>query len=128
MTTRTSCGTAATKRSSASASTTVPVGLLGLHTNTRRVRGVIAARIASRSCPWPASSGTATGVAPAIRTSEGYASKDRHAKTTSSPSPATAWMSWAAISTDPAPTVTWAGSTAYRAASASRTAEALMSG
>ena len=42
-------GTAATNRASASGSTTVLVGLFGLHTKISRVRSVIAASIASRS-------------------------------------------------------------------------------
>jgi hypothetical protein len=42
-------GTAATKRSSASGSTTVEVGLFGLHTKISRVRSVMASSMASRS-------------------------------------------------------------------------------
>ena len=42
-------GTDAINASSASGGTHVPVGLLGLATNTMRVAGVIAARIAGRS-------------------------------------------------------------------------------
>jgi hypothetical protein len=45
-------GTAATNRFNSSGSTTVEVGLLGLHTKTNRVRSVIAASIASRSKVW----------------------------------------------------------------------------
>ncbi|MDQ1205093.1 hypothetical protein QE377_001452 [Microbacterium sp. SORGH_AS 862] len=47
--TSTSAGTAATKVSNSSCVTTGPVGLFGLHTMTARVRGVIAAAIATRS-------------------------------------------------------------------------------
>ncbi len=46
---RTSSGTVSRNRSSASRRTAVPVGLFGLHTNTTRVFGVIAAAMASRS-------------------------------------------------------------------------------
>nr|CRL78450.1 hypothetical protein CPGR_02264 [Mycolicibacter nonchromogenicus] len=42
-------GTAATNRSSASGSTTVDVGLLGLQTKISRVRSVMASSMASRS-------------------------------------------------------------------------------
>jgi hypothetical protein len=44
----------------------VPVGLLGLQTSTTRVRGLIAAAIAGRSCPWSARFGTRTLVAPVV--------------------------------------------------------------
>ena len=70
MTTRISGGTAATKRASSSGSTTVDVGLFGLHTKISRVRSVIAASIASRSKVW-SRSGTWTGTAPATRTCTG---------------------------------------------------------
>gem|GEM_PF-6252251 len=46
---RMSEGTASTNRASASGSTTVLVGLLGLQTKISRVRSVIAASMASRS-------------------------------------------------------------------------------
>ena len=47
----------------------VPVGLFGLQTKSRRVRSVIAASMASRSCPWAGVFGTGTGVAcPMIET------------------------------------------------------------
>jgi hypothetical protein len=62
-TTSTSRGTDATKASIASGGHQVPVGLFGFATNTTRVRGVIAARIAARS--WPKSfAATSMPVAP----------------------------------------------------------------
>ncbi len=64
--------------------TTVPVGLLGLHTNTRRVRGLTAAAIASTSCRKSASNPTVTTRAPPICVTIGYASNERQANTTSS--------------------------------------------
>ncbi len=57
--------------------TIVPVGLFGLHTMIARVRSVIAAAIAGRSWRWSAVFGTGTEVAPAVATSDGYASKLR---------------------------------------------------
>ena len=63
-------GTASTNRASASGSTTVEVGLLGLQTKISRVRSVTAASIASRSKVWSVS-GTWTAVAPARRTCSG---------------------------------------------------------
>ncbi len=68
ITTRMSPGTASTKRSSSARWMALPVGLLGLQTKINRVRGVIAASIASRSWSWSAVSGTGTGVAPATWT------------------------------------------------------------
>ncbi len=47
-------------------------------------------------------SGTGTAVAPATWTMIGYASNERHAKTTSSPGPAKASTSWVATPTGPA--------------------------
>ena len=63
----------------------VPVGLFGVQTSTSRVRGVIAAAMASRSWRSPGAKGTCTGVAPASVVRIGYASNDRQANTTSSP-------------------------------------------
>ena len=54
-------------RVSVSGSTTVEVGLFGLHTKISRVRSVMAASIASRSKVWSVN-GTLTAVAPATWT------------------------------------------------------------
>lgn len=72
-------GTRSRKRSSSARRTAVPVGLFGLQTKISRVRSVIAAAIASRSCTSPSVSGTCTEVAPEICVRIGYASKDRQA-------------------------------------------------
>ncbi len=58
-------GRALAKRSKASRSTRVAVGLLGSTTTTILVRAVTAASIASRSCT-PSRSGTSTGIPPKI--------------------------------------------------------------
>ena len=64
-------GTCAMNATNSSFVTVVLVGLFGLHTITRRVRSVIAASMAGRSCRWSAVFGTITGVAPAVPTSSG---------------------------------------------------------
>ena len=56
-----------------------PVGLLGVHTISTRVRSVTAASMAGMSWRPSASTGTWTEVAPAVVTAIGYASKDRQA-------------------------------------------------
>jgi hypothetical protein len=84
-TTSTCAGTRAKNASSSAWVTDGPVGLLGVHTSTTFVRSVIAAAIASRSWRPSAVTGTCTDVAAHALTAIGYASKDRHAKTTSSP-------------------------------------------
>ena len=68
------------KASSSAAPTQVPVGLLGLATNTTRVRSLMARAMAARS--WPSgmgesagSAGTATPVAPVAWTAMGYTAK-----------------------------------------------------
>lgn len=78
-TTSTSAGTRSRKRSSSARRIEAPVGLLGLQTKIRRVRSVIAAAIASRSCSSPVVSGTLTEVAPEIWVMIGYASNERQA-------------------------------------------------
>ena len=115
MTTRMSGGTAATKRANSSGSTTVDVGLLGLHTKISRVRSVIAATIASRSKVW-SRSGTCTGTAPATRTCSGYTSKLRQPNTTSSPTVQVIWISCWHRLTDPQPTAIRSGGTSPPAA------------
>ena len=72
-------GTAARKTSSSVWVTAGPVGLLGVHTKTTRVRSVTAAAIATRSCRPSGVSGTGTTVAAAAATAIGNASKDRQA-------------------------------------------------
>ena len=64
-TTSTSSGTRARNASRSAWVTAGPVGLLGVHTMTHRVRGPIAAAIASRSCRPSAVTGTGTEVAAA---------------------------------------------------------------
>jgi hypothetical protein len=48
-----------------------PVGLLGVHSSTALVAGVMAAAMASRSCTAPTPSGTGTDVAPVTWTAIG---------------------------------------------------------
>ena len=64
-------GTASTSASTSSCRSAGPVGLFGVHSMIALVAGVIAARIASRSCTAPGPSGTGTGVAPVINTAMG---------------------------------------------------------
>jgi hypothetical protein len=52
------------KRASSARPIAVPVGLLGVQTKIIRVRSVIAADIAARSCSCPSVLGTRTLVAP----------------------------------------------------------------
>ena len=106
----------------------VPVGLFGVQTSTIRVRGVIAAAIASRSCRSPAPSGTCTGTAPASVTRIGYASNDRQANTTSSPGSQVAAMSWPSTPTDPGPSASRSAGTSSRSASAAVRLATAMSG
>ncbi|MEG8034111.1 hypothetical protein QP157_01910 [Sphingomonas sp. LR61] len=70
-TTSTDCGTAAMKDANSDSVTIGPVGLLGVHTITMRVRSVTAAAIASRSWPPSGRFGTCTLVAPATVTTPG---------------------------------------------------------
>ena len=114
--------------SNSPAVTTTPVGLLGEHTIITRVRSLTAAAIASRSWPWSGRFGTRTLVAPATVTRPGYASKERHEYTTSSPGPAAAAMNWASSDTEPAPTSTSSAVTPNRSASRSRRTRAVASG
>ena len=93
-TTSTCDGTFARNASSSVWVTAGPVGLFGVQTSTTLVRSVIAAAIASRSCRPSASTGTRTGDAAAAATAIGYASNERHAKTTSSPGSQYACTSW----------------------------------
>jgi hypothetical protein len=95
---------------------------------TTRVRSVSAPIMPSTSCEWSGRFGTGTPVAPATVISVGYASKERHAWTTSSPGPAAAVMSWERIATDPAPACTWSTVTPKRSASAVRSRVAPASG
>ena len=118
MTTSTSEGTCSRNTSSSESPTAVPVGLFGVQTSTIRVRGVIAAAIAARSCRSPAPSGTCTGTAPASVTRIGYASNDRQANTTSSPGSQVAAMSCPSTPTDPGPSASRSAGTSSRAASA----------
>src|SRR5690606_29297938 len=130
-TTSTSDGTASRNVSSSSRWTTGPVGLLGEHTMTTRVRSVTAAAMPGRSSrPWsaPVSSGTCTDVAPATATAIGYASNDRHGYTTSSPSCTTVWSTCASTATEPLPTTTSSAPTPRWSASASVSSVAYMSG
>ncbi len=94
----------------------MPVGLLGLQTSTSRVRSVIAPAIASRSWDSSDRNGTRTEVAPEIWTMIGYASKDRQAKTTSSPGPATDCTICWQTPTDPVPTARCVAGTTNRSA------------
>ncbi len=128
MTTSTCEGTCSRNTSSSASPTVVPVGLFGVHTSTIRVRGVIAAAIATRSCRSPAASGTWTGTAPASVTRIGYASNDRQAKTTSSPGSHVAAMSWPSTPTDPGPRASRPAGTASRSASAAVSVDTAMSG
>ena len=104
------------------------MGLFGVHSSTRRVRSVIAAAIASRSCSPAAVSGTGTGVPPWEPTRIGYASKERQAKTTSSPSPTTARTRSPETATEPVDSAICAGSTPCFCPSAARSCCAEASG
>ena len=106
----------------------MPVGLFGVQTSTIRVRGVIAAAIAARSCRSPAPSGTCTGTAPASVTRIGYASNDRHANTTSSPGSQVAATSWPSTPTEPGPSASRPAGTSSRCARAAVSADTAMSG
>lgn len=127
MTTRQSAGTRSRKVSSAAAWTTDPVGLFGLQTKIRRVRSVIAAAIASRSCA-PSRRGTSTGVAPERRVRIGYASKERQAYMTSAPGSATASRSIWETPTEPQPTAISSSATPKRADISAVSATQLLSG
>ena len=59
------------KSAKPAALTTVPVGLFGVQTSTSRVREVMAAAIAGKSCSDAEVRGTVTLVAPATATSDG---------------------------------------------------------
>ena len=126
--TSTSDGTFAMNASNSAAVMVVPDGLFGLQMNTRRVRSPIAAAMASRSWRWASSSGTATGTAPATRARIGYASKLRHAKTTSSPSAQVAWISCWHSAEEPQPTATCDVDNPRWPAMVARTSTAAMSG
>ena len=126
--TSTSDGTFAMNASNSAAVMVVPDGLFGLQTNTRRVRSPIAAAMASRSWRWASSSGTATGTAPATRARIGYASKLRHAKTTSSPSAQVAWINCWHSAEEPQPTATCDVDNPRWPAMVARTSTAAMSG
>jgi len=93
-TTSTLDGTASRNAISSSRRTTGPVGLFGVQTSTTFVRSVIAASIALKSWRASAVSGTWTEVAPVSWTAIGYASNERHAYTTSSPSATVACSRW----------------------------------
>ncbi len=67
----TSEGIASANASNSACVTIGPVGLLGVHTITARVRSVTAAAIAGRSWRASAVSGTWIGVAPATTASHG---------------------------------------------------------
>ena len=81
------CGTARARRSSSDSGTIVPVGLLGLATNTSRVAAVAPAISASMSVV-RARSRTRTGVAPAAIALIGYMRKPCSVNRTSVPWPA----------------------------------------
>ena len=97
----------------------MPVGLLGLHTNTSLVLGVTAAAMASRSCVWSLS-GTTTGTAPRMSITSRYDVKDGAASTTSSPRSSVACASRYSSSQVPQPTVTCSGLRSSRSATATR--------
>ncbi len=86
--------------------TAVPVGLLGVASVTSLVRSVTAAATASMSKAQSALSGTRTSVPPIVWVMIGYASKETHGVTTSSPGSMYAVASWYSSATEPAPTVT----------------------
>ena len=75
-TTTTCGGTDATKASIRSAGRNVPVGLFGFATNTIRVSGAIAARIASRSWPRPSVAGTTIARAPVSWVASAYTANE----------------------------------------------------
>ena len=104
------------------------MGLFGEHTSTTRVRSVTASAIASRSCRSPGPSGTCTGTAPASVTRIGYASNDRHAKTTSSPASHVAAMICPSTPTDPGPNASRSAGTSRRSARAAVSDPTPMSG
>ena len=110
------------------AETVPPVGSLGLHSATARVRGVTAAASAATSAAPSAPSGTGTGRPPASWTSRGRWPQLGHAIATSPPSRSSAWHAAPSSPAAPWPTATRSGSTPSRAASASRTARASGSG
>jgi len=126
-TTRQSLGTRSRNSASSEARTTVPVGLFGLQTKIIRVRGVIAAAIAARSC-LSSVSGTRTEEAAARSASAGYASNERQAYMTSAPGSPTASKSCCATPTEPQPTATCEAGTPNRSAIASVRATAPLSG
>ena len=128
MTTATSEGSRLRNARTAASPSDVPVGLLGVHSRTRRVRPVTAAAMASRSCSPDAVSGTVTGVAPASWARIGYASNERHAKTISSPASQAAPMICARTPVEPGPTTTWSASRPTKAAMAALTSVFVMSG
>ncbi|GAA4805421.1 hypothetical protein GCM10023353_05350 [Tomitella cavernea] len=92
------------------------------------MRSVTAAAIASRSCASSPSSGTGTGEASATCVTIGYASNERHAKTTSSPGAQVACTSCWHRPTEPQPTATLPGGTPARAASREVNSAAPLSG
>ena len=63
-----------------------------------------------------------------MRTSEGYASNDRHAKTTSSPGSHVIWMREARTPTEPVPKLTSSALTPTRCARACVNSDDAMSG
>ncbi len=128
ITTSTSGGTPSSSPRSSSACSGVPVGLFGVHANTSRVAGVIAASIASVSSRYPSVSGTWTARAPTTWVRIGYASNDRQPYTTSSDGVHVAWSScWHSV-TDPQPTDNWSSPTPKRCASRVTSAPAPLSG
>ena len=95
---------------SCAAGTHVPVGLLGLATNTMRVRGVMARAIADRSCPSGMEesggfAGTATPVAPVACTAFGYTANAYCEYTASRPGLRKASASSTSKSLEPLPSV-----------------------
>ena len=105
-----------------------PVGLLGVQSRITFVRAVTAAAMASRSWPSKVSSGTRTGRAPASSTRMGYASKERHAKITSSPASHRPVMICWRTPTLPGPTATSPAVTPKWLAIRSRSSTAALSG
>ena len=83
--------------------------------------------MAPRSCA-SSRSGTRTDVTPARSDRYGYASNERHAYTTSAPGSPTASSNCWATPTDPQPTATCSGGTSKRAAMASMSSAAPLSG
>ena len=100
----------------------------GVQTSTTRVRSVTASAIASRRCRAWSSRSTMTGVAPASCVTIGYASKDRHAKTTSSPASHAAWTTWARTATEPVPVAMQSAETLRARPRRSRSRATAMSG